>query len=186
MPPHIAEALLRGTPRDELCASFESASIGFIALSGFDARMATLPPAGQIEVRRGDCRGLAGHRNARCRIPSPSFSPVSRHGLHCARCARRPLRRHRDQGRDGARRRAAAGIKASALMGVQRVSIAFPTHHRSPTRTSSPQASLPRPPEKEAQATRGAPPPRMRTRSPASASTRSRPCASTCPRESAR
>ena len=50
IPPTIARALLGGVLPEELTASFESVSIAFIALTGFDDIAARMPPRKLLEV----------------------------------------------------------------------------------------------------------------------------------------
>ena len=50
MPSEIARALISGVPPQALTASFESASVAFIALTSFDIIAARLPPRELLEV----------------------------------------------------------------------------------------------------------------------------------------
>ena len=62
MPADVARALLRGASMASLSAHFESASVAFIALAGFDELMATLAPDEQLKVRGepGEFKNLKG------------------------------------------------------------------------------------------------------------------------------
>lgn len=71
MPSEVAQALLRGVPMQRLSESYESASVAFIALADFDARMARLAPKEQLQVRL--CRrastaahGFEAHHDTLC------------------------------------------------------------------------------------------------------------------------
>lgn len=67
MPSEVAQALLRGVPMQKLSESYDSASVAFIALAGFDARMARMAPKEQLQVRPSkiEC-GVYSVHHARC------------------------------------------------------------------------------------------------------------------------
>ena len=50
MPADVAQALMKGASMASLSAHFDSASVAFIALAGFDELMATLAPDEQLKV----------------------------------------------------------------------------------------------------------------------------------------
>ena len=71
IPPTIARALLGGVLPEELTASFDSVSIAFIALTGFDDIAARMPPRKLLEVWLGVyCSSVFVWRH----VPSPLFT----------------------------------------------------------------------------------------------------------------